>query len=74
MTKNKSTSDKKATTGRLRIGKLNLNKETVTDLTNSEQKQIKGGVINVSPEQSAATGCCGQSPLSQATGCCFRRR
>ena len=29
--------------GRVKVGKLKLNKETVKDLTDSEKKQIKGG-------------------------------
>ena len=31
-------------TRRLKLGKLKLNKETVKDLTGTEQNQLKGGV------------------------------
>ncbi|MBA3768426.1 MAG: hypothetical protein H0W99_15890 [Acidobacteria bacterium] len=35
--------DKKEKKGRVKVGKLKLNKETVKDLTGSEAKKIKGG-------------------------------
>jgi hypothetical protein len=31
--------------GRVKIGKLRVNKETVEDLTNKEAEQIKGGAM-----------------------------
>jgi len=41
------TKSKKATTkkGRVNVGKLKLNKETVKDLTGGEGKQVKGGLV-----------------------------
>ncbi len=42
-TKKKSTGEKEAKKGRVKVGKLKLNKETVKDLTDSEAKKIKGG-------------------------------
>jgi hypothetical protein len=41
VTKNK-TGEKR---GKVKVGKLKLNKETVKDLTGGEQKQLKGGRI-----------------------------
>ena len=34
----------KSETRRLKLGKLKLNKDTVKDLTGTEQNQLKGGV------------------------------
>ena len=44
VTKSKKSSAKKGPKGRVKVGKLRLNKETVSGLTSREQKQIKGGV------------------------------
>jgi natural product precursor len=35
--------EKEEKKGRVKVGKLKLNKETVKDLTNSEAKRVKGG-------------------------------
>lgn len=43
VTKSKKTAAKK---GRVKVGKLKLNKETVKDLTGRERKKIKGGVAS----------------------------
>ena len=43
VTKSKRTSEKKGPKGRVKVGKLRLNKETVKGLSSHEQKQIKGG-------------------------------
>ena len=43
ITKNNSTSEKEGKTGKVKVGKLQRNGEAVTDLTVSEQKQVKGG-------------------------------
>ena len=48
--------------GRVKVGKLNLNKETVKDLTANEQKQLKGGVA-------ARTKKCGDFPRTVDTAC-----
>ena len=42
VTKSKKTGTKK---GRVKVGKLKLNKETVKDLTGGEGKRIKGGLV-----------------------------
>ena len=44
VTKSKKSSIAKR--GRVKVGKLKLNKETVKDLTGKEKKQIKAGVRN----------------------------
>ena len=43
VTKSKTSGTKK--TGRVKVGKLKLNRETVKDLTDSAQKKVKGGVV-----------------------------
>ena len=58
VTKNK-TGEKR---GRVEVGKLKLKKETVKDLTGSQQKQIKGGEINTN-------GCNAGACSRRATGC-----
>jgi hypothetical protein len=35
--------------GRVKVGKLKLNKETVKNLTGSQKKRIKGGGLTVDP-------------------------
>ncbi len=42
--KKQNTSKKEEKKGRVKVDKLKLNKETVKNLTHSEQKQAKGGV------------------------------
>ncbi len=59
VTKNK-TGQKKV---KVKVGKLKLNKETVKDLTRSEQKQLKGGLApKVTPK-------CGDYPKTADTVC-----
>ncbi len=36
--------------GKVKVGKLKLNRETVKDLTDSERKRVKGGRAVISPE------------------------
>ena len=43
VTKNKSKGVQSKEKGRVEIGKLKLNKETVKDLTSGEAKDVKGG-------------------------------
>jgi len=45
----KKTKEKTPTEGRVKLGKLQLGKETIKDLTPGKQKQVKGGVINAGP-------------------------
>jgi hypothetical protein len=44
VTKTKKADEKEEKKGRLKVGKLKLNKETVKDLNADEKKQIKGGM------------------------------
>ena len=53
--KNKSEKDEKS--GRIKVDKLQINKETVKDLTSDETQKVKGG-----------TGFCGQLPVA-TEGC-----
>ena len=34
--------------GKVKVGRLEVNKETVKDLTNSEEKKVKGGIFPIS--------------------------
>jgi len=43
VTKNKNQAEKEVTKSRVKMGKLQLQKETIKDLAPREQKQIKGG-------------------------------
>jgi natural product precursor len=45
MVTKKRTTTKAAKRGRVKVGKLKLNKETVKDLSEREVKAIKGGMI-----------------------------
>ena len=45
VTKKKSTGEKEAKRGRVKVGKLKLNKETVKNLSVSDKKLIQGGAI-----------------------------
>jgi hypothetical protein len=45
--------------GKVKVGKMNLKKETVKDLTPGEKKQIRGGV-------------CAQVGKGSLTGACFQ--
>lgn len=43
VSKMKSTSEKEQKKGRVKVGKLKLNRETVKDLADSEARRVKGG-------------------------------
>jgi len=43
VTKNKNQAEKEVTKSRVKVGKLQLKKETIKDLTPGKQKQVKGG-------------------------------
>lgn len=45
ITKSMETSEQTGQQGRIKIGKLQLNKETVKDLTTSDMKEVKGGLV-----------------------------
>jgi hypothetical protein len=45
VTKNKKMSKTTATKSRVNVGKLQLSKETIKDLTPGRQKQVKGGAV-----------------------------
>ena len=51
------------TRGKVEVGKLKLKKETVRELTGSEQREIKGGVIV------ETANCAGGQCTQRATGC-----
>jgi len=42
----KKTKEKTPTEGRVKLGKLQLGKETIKELIPGKQKQVKGGAIN----------------------------
>ena len=61
--KSKATSEA-AKKGRISVGKLQLNKETVKDLTTDDLKQVKGGLVVITiigiiigPLEPASTRC-----------------
>ena len=43
--------------GKAKVGKLNVNKETVKDLSPAERKKIKGGAIPVQHLQTCINSC-----------------
>ena len=43
VTKSNQTSEQEEDKGRVKVGKLKVNRETVKDLTTNEQKRIKAG-------------------------------
>jgi len=43
--KNQSTGEKSATKSRVNIGKVQLNKETIRDLTSDDLKKVDGGLV-----------------------------
>lgn len=45
-----STSEKEANNGKVKVGKLPRDREPATELTSSEQKQIKGGTLQTKPD------------------------
>ena len=49
-----------AAKGKVKVGKLNLEKETLKDLTTSKKRQIKGGII--------AAKCACYDPLTSRRG------
>jgi hypothetical protein len=57
------TTKKDKTKGKVKVGKLNLNKETVKDLTGGEEKRIKGGLA------ARPTPKCGDFPKTADTVC-----
>jgi len=59
VTKKKSTSSKEAKKGRVKIGKLKLSKETIKDLTDKDQRQLKGGAKARGNNTTVCTGYCG---------------
>jgi len=66
VTKKKSTGEQEASKGRVKVGKLQLDKETVKDLTDSKQRQIKGGWIR------ASYNVCGPTEFRDCSALCSR--
>ncbi len=56
VSKKKDTNDEQA---KVKLGKLNLNKETVKDLGNADTKKVKGGLRREASAQSCAPTCDG---------------
>ena len=50
VTKNKNLAEKEVTKSRVKVGKLQLGKETIKDLSPGKQKHIQGGKMDDSPE------------------------
>ena len=46
VTKKKSTQEKEKKRGRIQVGKLSLNRETIKDLSPEEKSRIKGGAAD----------------------------
>ena len=59
VTKSKKSGGKKGSKGHVKVGKLRLNKETVSSLTSREQKQIKGGVARRDNDTDPVSRCAG---------------
>ena len=53
VTKKKKTDETEAKKGRVKVGKLQLNKETVKDLATNEEKMVRGGAA---PNDARLTG------------------
>jgi len=59
VTKKKSVSETEGTKGKVKVGKLNLNKETVKDLAEAEAKKVQGGLRREASAISCAPTCDG---------------
>jgi hypothetical protein len=57
VTKNKNR-DEKAAKSRVKVGKLQLSKETIKDLTPGKQKLVQGGKMEEFPETNCRTCSC----------------
>ena len=58
------------TKGKVKVGKLDLNKETVKNLTSSEAKKVKGGKGEGGGTRPPACPTIGR-PTSKTGGCCY---
>ena len=58
VTKNKNQGEKEVTKSRVKVGKLQLSKETIKDLTPDKQKQVKGGKMEQYPQTFCVTCSC----------------
>jgi hypothetical protein len=59
VSKKKNANDKQETKARVKVGKLQLNKETLRDLTAAEHKQVKGGQNPPANDTERVTCSCG---------------
>ena len=59
VTKGKGMSEREETKEKVKVGKLNLNKETVKDLADAEAKKVRGGVRRQASANSCAPTCDG---------------
>ena len=55
----KKTSEKVATKNRVKVGKLQLNKETIKELAPGKQKQVKGGAVGTQESRGVTCSCLG---------------
>lgn len=55
MVTRKKTGEKK---GRVKVGKLKLNRETVKDLTSNQKKKVRGGLIRRDGDETKLLGTC----------------
>lgn len=65
--KKPSTGTKK---GRVKVGKLKLNKETVKDLITSEQKMVRGGLAGLAIKRDQTFSCGGYCTYTTACATC----
>ncbi len=54
VTKQKSSDERKKKKGRVQVGKLSLNRETIKDLSPEEKSRIKGAAVE---KKTIAIGC-----------------
>lgn len=66
MVTRKKRTEKEVEEGRVRVKRLKLNKETIKDLTGSEQKQVKGGISILS---AVLTVVCPSAECRSLRGC-----
>jgi hypothetical protein len=59
VTKRKGISEREETKGKVKVGKLNLNKETLKDLADADAKKVRGGLKRQASANSCAPTCDG---------------
>ncbi len=56
MTARTKSAGKTGQKGKVKVGKLKVNKETVKNLSDSEKRGVKGGIGNIKPQFSRGGG------------------